>query len=134
MHTAHCEHIAWVDLNFRLPRGMVMVISSALVRSHQSTYEGSFGPVSPTLVWIVGYGWWLVVGFNDSAYTVPYLGYVHGPPSVRMRAVHLSLTCMRSNWDRDVLVPGVREGCECRARFSDWEMCRCAPMHIGLPA
>ena len=28
---------------------MVMVISSALVRSHQSTYEGSFGPVPPLL-------------------------------------------------------------------------------------
>ena len=26
---------------------MVMVIYSALVRSHQSTYEGSFGPVPP---------------------------------------------------------------------------------------
>jgi hypothetical protein len=28
---------------------MVMVIYSALVRSHQSTYEGSFGPVPPLL-------------------------------------------------------------------------------------
>jgi len=28
---------------------MVMVICSALVRSHQSTYEGSFGPVPPLL-------------------------------------------------------------------------------------
>ena len=26
---------------------MVMVINSALVRTHQSTYEGSFGPVLP---------------------------------------------------------------------------------------
>ena len=30
---------------------MVMVIYSALVRSHQSTYEGSFGPVPPLQRW-----------------------------------------------------------------------------------
>ena len=28
---------------------MVMVINSALVRTHQSTYKGSFGPVPPLL-------------------------------------------------------------------------------------